>query len=198
MVPSPPCYHKLLVPHHPIPTTHRDDPVPSTSASHPSPLATFHIRTEPLGQSGPAPDASKSPTPFSCHGGSGIYLVLFGAGLDQPEELGRAFGTEVLAGIKVLQQQDAAIALSDPRVSGAIICSPPDEAPEMVRDALRAGKGVFCEGLPSLDRKTAETCFDEADRHFDPALQFLYKKFTRFGTRVQKILRKGLSSQECQ
>ncbi|XP_010222704.1 PREDICTED: uncharacterized protein LOC104576980 [Tinamus guttatus] len=53
--------------------------------------------------------------------------------------------------------------------------------------ALRAGKGVFCERLPSLDRQTAEACFDEADRcgrplvcgfykRFDPALQFLYKK----------------------
>ncbi|NXB46220.1 T73AS protein, partial [Leucopsar rothschildi] len=209
MVPSPPSYHKLLVPHHPIPAAHRDDPMSSTSASHASPLATFHTSIAPLGQSGPAPDASNSPTPSSCHGGSGVGLVLFGAGLvskallqsllqeasccllyvveDQPEELERAFGTEVPAGIKVLQQQDAAIALSDPRVSGAIICSPPDEAPEMVRDALRAGKGVFCQGLPSLDRQTAETCFNEADRcgrplvcgfykRFDPALQFLYKK----------------------
>ncbi|XP_005057686.2 PREDICTED: inositol 2-dehydrogenase-like [Ficedula albicollis] len=209
MVPSPPSCHKLLVPHHPIPAAHRGDPTPSTSASHPSPLATFHTRIAPLGQSGPAPDASSSLTPPSCHGDSGVGLVLFGAGLvskallhslveetgccllyvveDQPEELERAFGTEVPAGTKVLQQQDAAIALSDPRVSGAIICSPPDKTPEMVRDALRAGKGVFCEGLLSLDRQTAGTCFDEADRcgrplvcgfykRFDPALQFLYKK----------------------
>ncbi|NXR20743.1 T73AS protein, partial [Cinclus mexicanus] len=204
MVPSPLSYHKLLLPHHPIPAAHRDDPTPSTSQ--PSLLATG---IAPLGQSGPAPDASSSPTPSSCHGRSGVSLVLFGTGLvskallqslreetgccllyvveDQPEELERAFGSEVPAGTKVLQQQDAAIALSDPRVSGAIICSPPAEASEMVRGALRAGKGVFCEGLPSLDRQTAETCFDEADRsgrplvcgfykRFDPALQFLYKK----------------------
>lgn len=32
------------------------------------------------------------------------------------------------------------ISLDSCRVSGAIICSPPDEAPEMIRDALRAGK----------------------------------------------------------
>ncbi|XP_058710932.1 inositol 2-dehydrogenase-like [Poecile atricapillus] len=209
MVPSPPSYHKLLIPHHPIPTTHRDDPTPSTSRSHPSLLATFHTRIEPLGQSGPTPDASNSPMPPSCHGSSGIGLVLFGAGLvskallqslveetgccllyvveDRPEEVERAFGTKVPASTRVLRQQDAAIALGDPRVSGAIICSPPDEASEMVRDALRAGKGVFCEGLPSLDRQTAEACFDEASRcgrplvcgfykRFDPALQFLYKK----------------------
>ncbi|XP_032935193.1 inositol 2-dehydrogenase-like isoform X1 [Catharus ustulatus] len=207
MVPSPPSYHKLLVPQHPISATHRGDPTPSTSASHPSPLATFHTRIAPLGQSGPAPAASSSSTPPSCH--SGVGLVLFGAGLvskallqslleetgccllyvveNRLEELQRAFGTEIPAGTKVLQQQDAVIALSDPRVCGAIICSPPDEAPEMVRDALRAGKGVFCEGLPSLDRQTAQSCFDEADRcgrplvcgfykRFDPALQFLLKK----------------------
>ncbi|NXW77325.1 T73AS protein, partial [Hirundo rustica] len=209
MVPSPPSYHKLLVPHHPIPAAHGNDPTPSTSASHPSLLATSHTKIAPLGQSGPTPDSSNSPTPLSYQGGSGVGLVLFGAGLvskallqslveetgccllyvveDRPEEVERAFGTEVPAGTRVLQRQDAAVALGDPRVSGAIICSPPDEAPEIVRDALRAGKGVFCEGLPSLDRQTAEACFDEADRcgrplvcgfykRFDPALQFLYKK----------------------
>ncbi|NXE93570.1 T73AS protein, partial [Menura novaehollandiae] len=210
MVPSPPSYHKLLVPHHPITpastATQRDDPTPSTSAGCPSPLATFHTRIAPLGQSGAAPKASKGPAPPSQHGGTGLGLVLFGAGLvskalfqslmeesgccllyvveDRLEEVERA---EVPASTRVLRQQDAAVALSDPRVSGAIICSPPDKAPEMVRDALRAGKGVFCEGLPSLDRQTAEACFDEADRcgrplvcgfykRFDPALQFLCKK----------------------
>ncbi|NWI42622.1 T73AS protein, partial [Picathartes gymnocephalus] len=209
MVPSPLSYHKLLVPHHPIPATCRDNPTPSTSASHPLPLATFHTRIAPLGQSGATPDASNSPVPSSCHGGSSVGLVLFGAGLvgkallrslvegagccllyvveDRPEEVERAFGAEVPAGTRVLRQQDAAVALGDPRVSGAIICFPPDKAPEVVRDALRAGKGVFCAGLPSLDRQTAEACFDEADRcerplvcgfykRFDPALQFLYKK----------------------
>ncbi|NWU40104.1 T73AS protein, partial [Hylia prasina] len=209
MVPSPPSYHKLLVPHNPIPAAHRDDSTPSTSASHPPSLATFHTGVAPLGQSGPTPDASSSPTPLSRHGGSSVGLMLFGAGLvskallqilgeernccllyvveDRPEEVERAFGAEVPAGTRVLQRQDAAVALRDPRVSGAIICSPYDEAHEMVRDALRAGKGVFCEGLPSLDRQTAEACFDEADRcgrplvcgfykRFDPALQFLYKK----------------------
>ncbi|NWT70825.1 T73AS protein, partial [Prunella himalayana] len=201
MVPSPPSCHKLLVPHHPIPTTHRDNPTPSTSTSHPSLLATLHTRI--------APDASNSPTPPSCPGGSSTGLVLFGAGLvseallqslvqeagccllyvveDRLEEVERAFGAELPAGSRVLRRQDATIALGDPRVSGAIICSPPDEAPEIVRDALRAGKGVLCQGLPSLDRQTAEACFDEADRcgrplvcgfykRFDPALQFLYKK----------------------
>ncbi|NWV77445.1 T73AS protein, partial [Dasyornis broadbenti] len=211
MVASPPSYPKLLAPHHPITSAHRDDLTPSTSTGHPSPLATLHTRTTPLGQSGATPDASSSPAPPSCHGGSGsgVGLVLFGAGFmskallqslveemgccllyvveDRLEEVERAFSAEVPAGTRVLQLQDAAIALGDPRVSGAVICSPPDKAPEMVRDALRAGKGVFCEGLPSLDRQTAEACFDEANRcgrplvcgfykRFDPALQFLYKK----------------------
>ncbi|NWT09774.1 T73AS protein, partial [Vireo altiloquus] len=223
MVPSPPSYHKLLVPHHPITAAHRD-PTPSTSASHPSPLATFHTRTAPFGQSGATPGASNSPapegTPPSCHISS-VGLVLFGAGLvskallqslaeeagccllyvveDRPEEVERAFGAEVPAGTRVLRQQDAAIALGDPRVSGAIICSPPDKAPEVVRGALRAGKGVFCEGLPSVDRQTVEACFDEADRcrrplvcgfykRFDPALQFLYKK-VRDGRALGRIHR---------
>ncbi|NWW75452.1 T73AS protein, partial [Climacteris rufus] len=203
MVPSPPLYHKLLLPPHPGTAARRDDPTPSTSSSCPSPLATFHTRTAPAGA---AAEASNSPAPISRLGGSSIGLVLFGSGLvskallqslleetgccllyvveDQPEELQRA---EVPAGTRLLRQQDAVVALSDPRVSGAIICCPPDKAPEMVRDALRAGKGVFCEGLPSLDRQKAEACFDEADRcgrplvcgfykRFDPALQFLYKK----------------------
>ncbi|NXU44286.1 T73AS protein, partial [Drymodes brunneopygia] len=224
MVPSPPSYHKLLVPHHPIPTAHRGDPTPSTSASHPSPLATFHTRTAPLGQSGAAPDSSSTLAPPSCcsGSGSGVGLVLFGVGLvseallqslvegtgccllyvveDQLEEVERAFGAEVPAGTRVLQRQDTAVALGDPRVSGAIICSPPDEAPEMVRDALRAGKGVLCQGLPSLDRQTAESCFDEADRcgrplvcgfykRFDPALQFLYRKVRESGAlgRIHRI-----------
>ncbi|NXY35433.1 T73AS protein, partial [Pomatorhinus ruficollis] len=212
MVPSPPSYHKLLVPHHPIPAAHRDDPTPSTSTSLPSPLATFPTGIAPLGQSGPAPDASKSPMPLSCHGGSGVGLVLFGARLvskallqslgeergccllyvveDRPEEVERAFGTEVPAGTRVLQQQDAAIALGDPRCLPyckiKVFCAGMSPlSPVCV--LFCTGKGVFCEGLPSLDRQTAETCFDEADRcgrplvcgfykRFDPALQFLYKK----------------------
>ncbi|NXV94338.1 T73AS protein, partial [Calonectris borealis] len=223
MVPSPPSYHKPLVPHHPVAAsspvsaaTPREDPTPSTSASRPSALAAFRMRIAPspskqAGQGGAAPEASNGPAPTGRHGsaGSGVGLALFGTGLvnkalfqslleensccllyvveDQLEEVERAFGTEFLAGTRVLRQQDADVALNDQRVSGAIICSPPEEASEIVIDALRAGKGVFCERLPSFDRQTAEACFDEADRcgrplvcgfykRFDPALQFLYKK----------------------
>ncbi|XP_030078421.1 uncharacterized protein LOC115482620 isoform X3 [Microcaecilia unicolor] len=72
-------------------------------------------------------------------------------------------------------------------VSGVVICSPPEAASDIVLDALRAGKGVLCDQLLSLDRQTAEACFDEADRcgkplvcgfykRFDPAVQFLYNK----------------------
>ncbi|NWX04156.1 T73AS protein, partial [Caloenas nicobarica] len=206
MVPSPPSCHKPLVPLQPVTSTvstatPREDPTPSTSASRPSALPTFHTRTS-------APEASDSAAPALQHS-SGIGLALFGVGLvnealfqslleengccllyvveDQLEEVQRAFGTEFLAGTRVLRQQDANVALSDQRVSGAIICSPPEEASEIVIDALRAGKGVFCERLPSLDRQTAEACFDEADRcgrplvcgfykRFDPALQFLCEK----------------------
>ncbi|NXF42589.1 T73AS protein, partial [Oceanites oceanicus] len=160
------------------------------------------------GRRGAAPEACDGPAPAGQHG-SGVGLALFGVGLvnkalfqslmeengccllyvveDQLEEVERAFGTEFLAGTRVLRQQDADVALNDQRVSGAIVCSPPEEASEIVIEALRAGKGVFCERLPSFDRQTAEACFDEADRcgrplvcgfykRFDPALQFLYKK----------------------
>ncbi|NXP08103.1 T73AS protein, partial [Thinocorus orbignyianus] len=191
----------------------REDPTPSTSTSHPSAPATFHMRIAPAlskqpGQRGAAPEASDSPTPTLRHGSS-VGLALFGIGLvnkalfqtlveengccllyvveDQLEEVECAFGPEFLAGTRVLRQRDADIALNDQRVSGAVVCSPPEEASEIVIDALRAGKGVFCEGLPSFDRQTAEACFDEAERcgrplvcgfykRFDPALQFLCKK----------------------
>ncbi|NXX11756.1 T73AS protein, partial [Podargus strigoides] len=189
----------------------REDPAPSTSASRPSAPGASHARmaaapSKQAGQRGAAPEASASPLPAG-HRGTG--LVLFGTGLangalfpslveengcrllyiveDEVEEVERAFSAEFLAGTRVLRRQDAGIALSDQRVSGAVICSPPGEASEVVMDALRAGKGVFCERLPSLDRRTAEACFDEADRcgrplvcgfykRFDPALQFLHKK----------------------
>ncbi|NXP50198.1 T73AS protein, partial [Heliornis fulica] len=214
MVPSPTSSHKPLVPLHPVSmAAPRADPTPSTSASRPSAPAAFHTRITPapskqVGQQGPAPEACDSPAHTARHG-SNIGLALFGVGFlskalfqslleengccllyvveDELEEVERAFGGEFLAGTRVLRQQDADVALNDQRVSGAIICSPPEEASEIVIDALRAGKGVFCERLPSFDRQTAEACFDEADRcgrplvcgfykRFDPALQFLYKK----------------------
>ncbi|XP_074748719.1 myo-inositol 2-dehydrogenase-like [Strix uralensis] len=218
-LPSPPSYHKPLVPHRPIAAsaaTPGEDPSPSTSASRPSALAAFHMRIAPApskqaGQRGAAPEASDGPAPAVRHSsvGSGVGLALFGVGLvnkalfqslmeesgccllyvveDQLEEVEHTFGAEFLAGTRVLRQQDADVALNDQRVSGAIICSPPEEASEIVIDALRAGKGVFCERLPSFDRQTAEACFDEADRcgrplvcgfykRFDPALQFLCRK----------------------
>ncbi|XP_037236064.1 myo-inositol 2-dehydrogenase-like [Falco rusticolus] len=215
MDPSPPSYHKPLVPQHPITAsspasvaTPREDPTPSTSARHPSALATSHMRIVPTPSTA---EASNGAMPTLGHGSdsNSVGLALFGIGLinkglfqslmeengccllyvvaDQLEEVERAFGAEFLAVTMVLRQQDADVALNDQRVSGAIICSPPEEASKIVIDALRAGKGVFCESLPSFDRQTAEACFDEADRcgrplvcgfykRFDPALQFLYQK----------------------
>ncbi|NXH18775.1 T73AS protein, partial [Bucco capensis] len=195
----------------------REELMPSTSASCPSALSPFHSRITPTPSKaahrggvhrGGAPEASDGLALASRHS-SRIGLALLGVGLldqalfqslleensccllyiveDQLEEVECAFSPEFLAGTRVLRQQDADVALNDQRVSGAIICSPPGEASEIVIDALRAGKGVFCERLPSLDRQGAAACFDEADRcgrplvcgfykRFDPALQFLYKK----------------------
>ncbi|XP_078094891.1 streptomycin biosynthesis protein StrI-like [Mustelus asterias] len=103
------------------------------------------------------------------------------------QDLECSFSTDVLANTRVLRGQDADIVLNDQRVSGIIICSLAEEGSEIVLDALRAGKGVFCEKLLSLDKQMAESCFDEAARcgqplvcglykRFDPAVQFLYKK----------------------
>ncbi|XP_038677540.1 uncharacterized protein LOC119979415 [Scyliorhinus canicula] len=103
------------------------------------------------------------------------------------QDLECSFSTDVLASTRVLRGQDADIVLNDQRVSGIIICSLAEEGSEIVLDALRAGKGVFCEKLLSLDKQMAESCFDEAARcgqplvcglykRFDPAVQFLHKK----------------------
>ncbi|XP_056651942.1 uncharacterized protein LOC103093200 isoform X3 [Monodelphis domestica] len=141
--------------------------------------------------------------------GSSLGLALFGVGYgnkalfqslveesrccllyiveDQLSDVEQAFRSDYLVNTRVLREQDADIVLNDQRVSGVVICSPPEAASEIVMDALRAGKGVFCEKLPTLDRQIAEMCFDEANRcgkplvcgfykRFDPALQFLYQK----------------------
>ncbi|XP_019514114.1 PREDICTED: uncharacterized protein LOC109391199 isoform X1 [Hipposideros armiger] len=106
---------------------------------------------------------------------------------DQPCDVARAFRAECLSNTRVVPERDADVVLTDQRVSGVIVCSPPEAASQIVMAALRAGKGVLCEGLPGLDRQTAASCFDEADRRgrplvcgfykrFDPAVQFLHKK----------------------
>ncbi|NWY00483.1 DHDH dehydrogenase, partial [Nothoprocta ornata] len=111
-----------------------------------------------------------------------LYVVA-----EQPRDVEAAFSAGFLRGARLLRRHDAPAVLRDQRVAGVIVCSPPEEASEIVLDALRAGKGVFCERLPGKDRQTAEACFDEADRcgrplvcgfykRFDPALQFLCKK----------------------
>ncbi|KAG7472823.1 hypothetical protein MATL_G00113040 [Megalops atlanticus] len=119
---------------------------------------------------------------------------------DQRWEVESVFSQEHLAHTRVLRTVDMDIVLSDQRVTGVLVCYPPKEASPIVLGALRAGKGVLCEKLPSLDRRIAESCFDEADRggkplvcgfykRFDPALQYLYKKVNENDTlgRIQRI-----------
>ncbi|XP_029434908.1 uncharacterized protein LOC115076977 isoform X2 [Rhinatrema bivittatum] len=116
---------------------------------------------------------------------SGCYVLYVVE--NQLPEAERSLGAKFLVNTRVLREQDADIVLNDQRVSGVVICSPPEAASDIVLDALRAGKAVLCEQLPSLDRQTAEACFDEADRcgkplvcafykRFDPAVRFLYNK----------------------
>lgn len=92
IVPSPPSYHKPLVPHHPLAASSpasaavpREDPTPSTSAGRLSAPAAFHMRIAPApskqaAQRGAAPEASDGPAPTLRHG-SGVGLALFGVGL---------------------------------------------------------------------------------------------------------------------
>ncbi|XP_035200622.1 myo-inositol 2-dehydrogenase-like isoform X2 [Oxyura jamaicensis] len=190
-----------------VSSTTTADQAPSTSA-----FTVLRTRITPA----PAERSNRSPAVLQARdsavlgrcGAGGVCLALFGTELsdkalfqslieengccllyiveDQLHEVERAFSAEFLASTRVLRQQDADIVLNDQRVSGVIISSPPEEASETVIDALRAGKGVFCERLPSFDKQTAEACFDEANRcgrplvcgfykRFDPALQFLCK-----------------------
>ncbi|EMP25938.1 Putative TP73 antisense gene protein 1 [Chelonia mydas] len=180
MVPSPPSYHKSLIPVHPsaISSTTsvmsaREDQTPSTSTSHPSAFAALHMRNAPvpskqsiqrlvISEASNSVASGGSVGRYSSSGTSGnnIGLALFGVGLgnkalfqslmeengccllyiveDQLPDVERAFNTEFLANTRVLRQQDADIVLNDQRVSGAIVCSPPEAASEIVIDALRA------------------------------------------------------------
>ncbi|XP_063799444.1 inositol 2-dehydrogenase-like isoform X2 [Pseudophryne corroboree] len=112
----------------------------------------------------------------------------------------KAFSDGLLMKTRVLQEQDVDIVLSDQRVSGVVICSPPEVAAVMTLETLRAGKAVLCEQLLSTNRQTVEACFDEADRYgkplvcgfykrFDPSLKYLHKKIHETNTlgRIQKL-----------
>lgn len=52
----------------------------------------------------------------------------------------RAFRAEYLVSTRVVQEQDADVVLNDQRVSGVVVCSPPEAASEIVIDALRADR----------------------------------------------------------
>ncbi|KAJ8371208.1 hypothetical protein SKAU_G00112360 [Synaphobranchus kaupii] len=119
---------------------------------------------------------------------------------EQRWEVETLFSPEHLSHTRVLRAVDTDIVLSDQRVAGILVCSPPREASNIVLGALRAGKGVLCEKLPSLDRRIAASCFDEAERRgmplvcgfykrFDPALQYLHKKVNENDTlgRIQRV-----------
>ncbi|KAM3923923.1 myo-inositol 2-dehydrogenase-like [Leptodactylus fuscus] len=111
-----------------------------------------------------------------------------------------AFSEGLLAKTRVLQEQDVDIVLSDQRVSGVVICSPPEVAAAMTLETLKAGKAVLCEKLLSTSRQTVEACFNEADKQgkplvcgfykrFDPALKYLFKKIHQKNAigRIQKL-----------
>ncbi|XP_040285878.1 myo-inositol 2-dehydrogenase-like [Bufo bufo] len=111
-----------------------------------------------------------------------------------------AFSEGLVARTRVLQEQDVDIALGDQRVSGVVICSPPEVAAAITLETLKAGKAVLCEKLLSTSRQTVEACFDEADKQgrplvcgfykrFDPALKYLFKKIHQKNAlgRIQKL-----------
>ncbi|XP_075046247.1 putative oxidoreductase YrbE [Mixophyes fleayi] len=128
--------------------------------------------------------------------GCSLYYIVE----NQFSQVEKAFSDGLLMKTRVLQEQDVDIVLSDQRVSGVVICSPPEVAAIMALEVLRAGKAVLCEKLLSTSRQTIEACFDEADRYgkplvcgfykrFDPALRYLYKKIHETNTlgRIQKL-----------
>ncbi|XP_039612047.1 uncharacterized oxidoreductase YrbE-like isoform X3 [Polypterus senegalus] len=211
------------------PPTTADD-LPSTSAIQPKIFSSGHVKNSPVSawktswlmgtdtSSSVAVRQSTSAGPVV----RGVGLALFGVSAgcktlcqslveegrcqllyvveDQRWEVENVFSQEQLSHIRILRSADTDIVLSDQRVLGIVVCSPPDEASVIIVDALRAGKGVLCEKLPSLDRQIAESCFNEADRfgkplvcgfykRFDPALQFLYKRLHENETvgRIQQI-----------
>ncbi|KAG8434206.1 hypothetical protein GDO86_012541 [Hymenochirus boettgeri] len=119
---------------------------------------------------------------------------------DHLSDTERFFNNEVLAKTRVLLQQDVDIVFNDQRVSGVVVCSPTEVAAMITLEALRSGKAVLCEKLLSTNWKTAEACFNEADRYgkplvcgfykrFDPAFKFLHQKVFESNAlgRIQKI-----------
>ncbi|XP_033898974.3 myo-inositol 2-dehydrogenase-like [Acipenser ruthenus] len=203
---------------------------PSTSDNQPQNFSSGRVRSPPLPGWASNPWLERTTNSIGVRAGAGggaglgvgVGLALFGVSTgsralchslvvengcqllyiveDQRWELEGVFSQEHLTHTRVLRSLDTDIVLRDQCVSGVVVCSPPDEASVIVLDALRAGKGVFCEKLPSLNRHIAESCFDEASRcgkplvcgffkRFDPALQFLYKRVHENETlgRIQRI-----------
>ncbi|MGH0143718.1 UNVERIFIED_CONTAM: hypothetical protein FKN15_000783 [Acipenser sinensis] len=203
---------------------------PSTSDNQPQNFSSGRVRSPPLPGWASNPWLERTTNSVGVRAGAGggaglgvgVGLALFGVSTgsralchslvvengcqllyiveDQRWELEGVFSQEHLTHTRVLRSLHTDIVLRDQCVSGVVVCSPPDEASVIILDALRAGKGVFCEKLPSLNRHIAESCFDEASRcgkplvcgffkRFDPALQFLYKRVHENETlgRIQRM-----------
>ncbi|MGH0163042.1 UNVERIFIED_CONTAM: hypothetical protein FKN15_044236 [Acipenser sinensis] len=203
---------------------------PSTSDNQPQNFSSGRVRSPPLPGWASNPWLERTTNSVGVRAGAGggaglgvgVGLALFGVSTgsralchslvvengcqllyiveDQRWELEGVFSQEHLTHTRVLRSLHTDIVLRDQCVSGVVVCSPPDEASVIILDALRAGKGVLCEKLPSLNRHIAESCFDEASRcgkplvcgffkRFDPALQFLYKRVHENETvgRIQRI-----------
>ncbi|KAM9299240.1 myo-inositol 2-dehydrogenase-like [Gastrophryne carolinensis] len=193
----------------------RLDAVPSTSSSFPSSYSSLHIQNPSVSSRHPSQrhcisevsNSASTAEPITGRGGIGLAVIGVRHGSkallrsitthhgcclhyiieNQLAEVERAFSDGLLARTRILPEQDVDVALSDQRVSGIVICSPPYVAAMMTLEALRAGKAVLCENLLSTNQQMVEACFDEAERRgkplvcgfykrFDPALKYLHKK----------------------
>ncbi|KAG2459632.1 T73AS protein, partial [Polypterus senegalus] len=162
------------------PPTTADD-LPSTSAIQPKIFSSGHVKNSPVSawktswlmgtdtSSSVAVRQSTSAGPVV----RGVGLALFGVSAgcktlcqslveegrcqllyvveDQRWEVENVFSQEQLSHIRILRSADTDIVLSDQRVLGIVVCSPPDEASVIIVDALRAGGVFFHSAVHDID-----------------------------------------------
>ncbi|EDO37815.1 predicted protein [Nematostella vectensis] len=77
----------------------------------------------------------------------------------------------------VLAVSAVQVALADPSVKAAVICTPTPVHEQCVLMALRAGKAVFCEKPIADTLASTEACYDEAEKQGLPLFCALNRRF---------------------
>ncbi|CAH1775979.1 unnamed protein product [Owenia fusiformis] len=89
--------------------------------------------------------------------------------------------------VQVVSPSQAHIVYADKSVSAVVVCSPTYAHEEIVKDALKNEKAVFCEKPIAESEEGTASCYDEAkragkplfcsfNRRYDPALQSIYRE----------------------